>query len=95
MTETTSPKLPAAPPAPRPEHIYHLDLRLPSLLKGTAFFVIFVGVLAGFSMLVGIGTGSPIPGFSVIIASLWSAVWIYAFGDIVLSLRKIASNSAK
>ena len=98
MTETTvaaPPKLPAKPSEHQASPERRLDVGLPNLLKGLAYVVGFVGVLAGLSMLIGVGLGSQIPGVSVIIGSLWSAVWIYAFGDIVLSLRKVAFNTAK
>ena len=90
MSETAAvPAVPAAMPT------RHLELGFPNFVKFVAFMIGFVGVLAGLSMFAGIGFGTPFLGTCILVGAAWSAISIYAFGDIVLSLRKITFNTEK
>jgi hypothetical protein len=84
-----------APPSLNIKPRTRLATGLPNFLTFTAFAVGFVGALAGISMLSGIGMASPLPGIFVLIGSIWSGISIFAFADVVLSLRKIAFNTEK
>lgn len=88
MSDTT-----AFPSTPISEPMRRLEVGLPKFFKVTAFVVGLIGVFIGLSILS--SEGGALLGIGTLIGSVWSAVSIYAFGDIVLCLRKIAFNTEK
>lgn len=102
MNEIAPPRLPATPPATppaapsKPMHSDRLlarkrDGELPGFLKATAFVVGGLGALGG--LLLAAELPTPLFGICAGLSSVGFAIGIYALGDIVLSLRRVAFNT--
>ena len=100
MHGTTPPKLPAQPPA-APAASAHNDRLLtrkrdgdlPGFLKTASVIVGVLGVLGGLILASELPT--PVVGIFAGLSALGFAIGIYALGDIVLSLRRIAFNTSR
>jgi len=100
MHDTAPPKLPTQPPAapPAPARNDRLiarkrDGELPGFLKAAAFVVGGVGALGGLVLAAELPT--PLFGICAGLSSVGFAIGIYALGDIVLSLRRMAFNTTR
>lgn len=100
MNDTTPPRLPATPPSALPASARNdrmiarkRDGDLPGFLKGAAFVVGGLGALGGLVMTAELPT--PIVGIISGLSAVGFSIGIYALGDIVLSLRRVAFNTTR
>jgi len=99
----TAPPTPPAPAAlrsrPQSQHVENsrpperLQTWLPGFLKFVGSVVAVAGGVGG--LLMAAGASNPIPGLSAIGTSVVMGLCLFALGDIVISLRKVAINTAR